>query len=177
MIVELHALAFMVFLAAAAWQVATAPSVSPVLVYTGVAVSLSLRALVGADVHMVGLLGLSAALLISIALMLLRVATGTELRLLLLAGAFLGPRELVTTLLVAVGAMLLAAVVSAAVHRGPWRRTRTARLLLTPHTGLGWNGGRVVIREEKVEGAAAVQAAPMSPGVAIVLGTVAGWIL
>src|SRR5215211_1700319 len=41
MIVELHALAFLAFLEAAAWQAASSRTVSPVLVYTGVAVSLS----------------------------------------------------------------------------------------------------------------------------------------
>jgi prepilin peptidase CpaA len=175
MIVELHVLAFLVFLSAASWQGAAGRTVSPVLVYTGVAVSLSLRALLGADVHVNGLLGLSAALLVAIALMLLRVAGGSELRLLLMAGAFLGPRDVVMASLVAIGVMLLTAGVSAALHRGPWRGAPAVRVLLAPHHGFGWSEGRVVVGTEGA--AAAAQAVPVSPSVAIVVGAVAGWIL
>lgn len=175
MVPELHALAFLAFLVGAAWQDARTRSVSPVLVYTGVAVSLSLRALVGVEAHMQGLLGLSAALLLAIVLMLARAATGSELRLLLLAGAFLGPRDTLTTVLVATGVMLLAAGAGTLLQRWPAGGTRTARVMLTPYSGVEWSGGRVVMT---VAGeAAAARAAPMSPGIAIIVGAVAGWIL
>lgn len=175
MIPEIHALAFLAFLVAAAWQDARTRSVSPVLVYTGVAVSLSLRALVGVETHMQGLLGLSAALLMAIALMLARAAGGSELRLLLLAGAFLGPRDTLTAAMAAAGVMLLASGAAALLRRWPAGGTRAAEVLLTPYSGVGWSGGRVVMTV--AGGAAAARAAPMSPGTAIVVGAVAGWIL
>ncbi|MEW5926428.1 MAG: prepilin peptidase [Gemmatimonadota bacterium] len=175
MIPELHALAFLAFLLAAAWQDATTRSVSAPLVYTGLAVSLSLRALLGADVHMEGLLGLLAGLVVALVLLALHAAQGSDLRLLLMVGAFLGARGTLTAVLVATGVMLLAAAAGALLHRGPWRGTRAARVLATPYSGVGWSEGRVVLTGAAE--AAVAKAAPVSPGMAIVLGAVAGWIL
>lgn len=175
MISELHVVTFLAFLATAAYQDARSRTVSPVLVYTGVAVSLSLRAMVGVDDHMWGLLGLSAALLVAIALLVVHAASGSDLRLLLLVGAFLGPRDTLTAVLVATGVMLLAAAAGALLNRGSWRGSRAAQVLLTPYSGVGWNGGRMELT--LAAEAAVAKAAPMSPGLAIVLGAIAGWIL
>ena len=175
MIPEIHAVAFLAVLAAAGWQALTRRAVSPALVYTGVGVSLSLRAMLGVETHMQGLLGLLAGLVTATVLLAIRAARGSDLLLLLLVGSFLGPRDTLTAVLVGTGVMLVAAAAGALLNRGPWRGTPGARVLLTPYTGVGWSGGRVVVTTA-AEGAATA-AAPMSPGVAIVLGAVAGWIL
>jgi prepilin peptidase CpaA len=180
MIPEFHALAFTCFMALAAWQQLQARGAPVVLVYTGVAVALSLRALVSPEAHAQGLLGLLAALLAIMILMAGRAATGSELRLLLLVGAFLGPRHTLTAVLVTLGVMLLSAAGGALLRRGRLGTTRTARLLAAPHTGLGWGGGQVMVAAggETVEAAGtAARVVLVSPGVAIVAGAVAGWIL
>lgn len=175
MIPELHALAFLALLAAAGWQGLTRRAVSPALVCTGAAVSLSLRAMLGVETHMQGLLGLLAGLVAATVLLAIRAARGSDLLLLVMVGSFLGPRDTLTAVLVGTGVMLAAAVAEALLHRGPWRGTPAARVLLTPYTGVGWSGGRVVVTTAAEGGATA--AATMSPGVAIVLGAMAGWIL
>lgn len=175
MIPQLHAAAFLVVLAAACWQGLTRRAVSPALVYTGVGVSLSLRAMLGVETHMQGLLGLLVGLATATVLLAIRAARGSDLLLLVMVGSFLGPRDTLTAVLVGTGVMLAAAAAGALLHRGPWRGTPAARVLLTPYTGVGWSGGRVVVTTA-AEGAATA-GATMSPGVAIVLGAMAGWIL
>lgn len=175
MIPELHALAFLALLTAAGWQGLTRRTVSPALVYTGVAVSLSLRAMLGVETHMQGLLGLLVGLVTATVLLAIRAARGSELLMLVMVGAFLGPRDTLTAVLVSAGVMLVAAAAEAVLNRGPWRGAPAARVLLTPYTGVGWSGGRVVVTTA-AEGVAAASA-PVSPAVAIVLGAVAGWIL
>lgn len=176
MIPELHAVAFAAFMVLAAWQQLHARGAPVVLVYSGVAVALSLRALASPEAHMQGLLGLLAALLAVMVLMAGRLAAGSELRLLLLVGAFLGPRHTLTALLATLGVMLLSAAAGALLRRGRLGATRAARFLSAPHGGLGWGGGQLVVA---AEGEAVQAAAPalVSPGVAIVAGAVAGWIL
>ncbi|MET0396544.1 MAG: hypothetical protein ABW277_06960 [Longimicrobiaceae bacterium] len=177
MIPELHAIAFASFMALAAWQQLHARGASVVLVYTGVAAALSLRAMASPEAHMEGLLGLLAALLVVMALMAGRLAGGSELRLLLLVGAFLGPRHTVTAVLVTLGVMLLSVGAGALLRRGRLGTTRAARLLSEPQGGLGWGGGQLVVAAEGEAAQAAAPAALVSPGVAIVVGAVAGWIL
>ena len=175
MIPELHALSFLAFLLAAGWQDARSRSVTPLLVYAGVAVSLSLRAILGPEVHIQGLLGLLAGLAAALVLLAVHAARGSDLRLLLMVGAFLGARGTLTAVLVATGLMLASAALGAMLHRGPWRATRAARALLAPYAGMGWSEGRVVL--VGAAEAAVERAAPVSPGMAIVAGAVAGWIL
>jgi hypothetical protein len=180
MIPELHAIAFASFMALAAWQHLYTRGATVVLVYTGVAVALSLRALVSPEVHVQGLLGLLAALLAVIVLMGGKLATGSELRLLLLVGAFLGLRHTLVAVLVTLGVMLLSAAAGALLQRSRLGTTRAARVLATPHAGLGWGGGQVMVSAggETVQAAGvATRVVLVSPGVAIVAGAVAGWIL
>lgn len=180
MIPELHAIAFAAFMALAAWQQLHARGAPVVLVYTGVAVALSLRALASHEAHIHGLLGLLVALVMAMALMVGRLATGSELRLLLLVGAFLGPRHTLTAVLVTLGVMLLSVAGGALLRRGRVGTTRAARLLAAPHAGFGWGGGQVMVAAggETVETAGnAARVVLVSPGTAIVVGAVAGWIL
>lgn len=176
MIPELHALAFTAFMSAAAWQQLRTRGASVVLVYTGVAVALSLRALVSPAAHVDGLLGLLAALVTVMALMAGRLAGGSELRLLLLVGAFLGGRDTLAGVLVTTGVMLLSVGAGAVLQRGRLRTTRAARLATAQHAGVGWSAPRLVVESPAAAGAAA-RAVPVSPGVAVVVGAVAGWIL
>ena len=176
MIPELHALAFLGFLVAAAWQDVRTRCVSSVVVFGGVAVSLSLRAMLGAEAHLQGLLGLFLALVAAVAFVAARAATGSDLRVLVMVGAFLGPRDVMVALMAAVAVMLVTTTAHAVLSRAPLRGTRMARVLLSPPPGMSGYGGEITVSTTSAE-IPAPRAFSFSHGLAIVLGAMTAWVL
>lgn len=176
MIPELHAVAFLGFLLAAAWQDVRTRCVSSAVVFGGVAVSLSLRAMLGAEAHLQGLLGLFLALTAAVALVAARAASGSDLRVLVMVGSFLGPRDVMFALMAAVAVMLVTTAAHAVLSWAPLRGTRVSRVLLSPPPGLGGSLGEVTVSTTSAE-IPVPRAFSFSHGLAIVLGAMTAWVL
>jgi prepilin peptidase CpaA len=99
--------ALVVFVCAAAWWDVRTQRIPNVLTVTGLTAALVLRAPLGVDALMHGLVGVGITLLVSVVLYALRAIGGGDVKLLAGIGAFLGSREIV-------GALGLIAVLGAA---------------------------------------------------------------
>ena len=103
----LAGLAIVAFASAAAWCDATTQRIPNKLTVAGLATALILRAPLGGEVLVEGLVGLGLALLVAVVLYALRAIGGGDVKLLAGVGAFLGSREVM-------GALGLMAVLGAA---------------------------------------------------------------
>jgi len=83
-----------IFVSAAAWWDATAQRIPNTLTVTGLAAALMLRALVGVDAFMHGVMGAGIGLLVSLVFYALRAIGGGDLKLLVGIGGFLGADEI-----------------------------------------------------------------------------------
>ena len=88
---QIASAALSVLLAAAAWMDYRSRRIPNVLTMSGLAVALLLRAVVGPDAIIEGLVGVLLALVLTLPLLMLGVMGGGDAKLLMAIGAFMGP--------------------------------------------------------------------------------------
>jgi prepilin peptidase CpaA len=88
---EIASAALTMLLAAAAWMDYRSRRIPNVLTMSGLAVALLLRAVVGPDAIIEGLVGVLLALVLTLPLLMLGVMGGGDAKLLMAIGAFMGP--------------------------------------------------------------------------------------
>ena len=88
---QIASAALSVLLAAAAWTDYRSRRIPNVLTVSGLAVALLLRAVVGPDAIIEGLVGVLLALVLTLPLLMLGVMGGGDAKLLMAIGAFMGP--------------------------------------------------------------------------------------
>jgi prepilin peptidase CpaA len=100
--------ALTLLLAAAAWTDYRSRRIPNVLTVTGLAAALLLRAVVGPDAILDGLVGALLAFVLTLPLIVLGVMGGGDAKLLIAIGAFMGPRHFLTaaTLIAIIGGMM-----------------------------------------------------------------------
>ena len=101
-------MALTLLLAAAAWTDYRSRRIPNVLTVTGLAAALLLRAVVGPDAILDGLVGALLAFVLTLPLIVLGVMGGGDAKLLIAIGAFMGPRHFLTaaTLIAIIGGMM-----------------------------------------------------------------------
>ena len=153
----------------AAWSDIRTRRIPNALTFTGFAVALALRALVGFDAVGAGLLGALLAFGLSLPLFLVRGLGAGDVKLLTACGAFLGPGRLLHAVLITALAGGLMALV-AILRRGALLQTLR-------------NCGRIVVgifspaRRPGLPTLASPGAITVPYGVAIAIGSVAAWFL
>jgi prepilin peptidase CpaA len=111
------------FVCSAAWWDASSQRIPNTLTVTGLAAALVLRALVGVDAFLHGVMGAGIALLVSLVLYALRAIGGGDVKLLAGIGGFLGQGEIW-------GALAVVAVLGAAFALGATLRRGVLPLLI-----------------------------------------------
>jgi prepilin peptidase CpaA len=153
----------------AAWTDIRTRRIPNVLTVTGFVVALSIRALGGLDVFTAGLLGAGLAFGLALPLFLVRGLGAGDVKLLAACGAFLGPRRLLTALLVTAVAGGLMALV-AILRRGALIQTlRNCRDIIV--------GAFTPRRRAELPTLASPGAITVPYGVAIALGAIVAWFL
>lgn len=139
------------------------------LVVAGFAAALVLRALMGFDAHLDGLQGAGIAFLVALPFFAIGAVGGGDAKLMIMAGAFLGPQHLLPALLVtgAVGGVL--AVVEVVRRRAGVRVLKSTLGLVGYGLTLGRHGTRITVTSP--------EAVTVPYGVAIAIGSIAGWFL
>jgi prepilin peptidase CpaA len=160
-------IAIIIFVSAAAWWDATAQRIPNTLTVTGLAAALVLRALVGVDALMHGVMGAGIALLVSLVLYALRAIGGGDVKLLAGVGGFLGLDEIW-------GALALIAILGAAFALVTMIRRGALPLLLYNTVNLVRSLSSLG-RAEQTQSLESPAALTVPYGVPIAVGTLIWW--
>ena len=153
----------------AAWSDIRTRRIPNALTFTGFVVALALRALGGFDEITAGLLGALLAFGLSLPLFLVRGLGAGDVKLLTACGAFLGPRRLLSAVLITAivgGLMAMIAIVQRGALRQTLRNCREIVLALFSSA-----------RRADVQTLSSPGAITVPYGVAIAIGAVAAWFI
>lgn len=155
-------------LAAATYDLRTR-RIPNMLVVSGFAAAMVLRALLGSEAHLDGLQGAGIAFLVAFPLFAMRAVGGGDAKLLVMVGSFLGPQQLVAGVVVTALAGGALAVIEM-VRLGATRRVLRSTVALVGYgLTLGRHGARTSL--------ASPEAVTVPYGVAIAIGAIGGWFL